>query len=116
MVSAAVAGEHKLIQCVLPKGVALPTLKALRDAFGIVTANINNARGVGKLTPLAHRGIGAQSEKEILSVVVDAAVADRVFEFIYVQADINRPHGGLMIQLPLVRATQFELPDLPAEA
>lgn len=108
--------SQKLISCILPKGVAHGVLSSLRSELGVITAHINNARGVGKITPLAHRGLGGQSEKEILTVIVDDERADEVFEFIYVAAEVNRPHGGLMVQVPLQRATSFELPDLPAES
>lgn len=46
----------------------------------ITTANLNYARGVGKLTPMKYRGVGEQSEKEVLTVVVDESQADEIFE------------------------------------
>ncbi len=107
----------KLITCILPGGKAMPVLKRLKQEFGIVAANINHARGSGRLTPLAYRGVGEQTEKEILSVVVDAARADSVFEFIFFEAEVNRPHGGLMYQSALTLATDYRLPaDLPEES
>lgn len=110
-----VSGTHKLITCLLPKGVAPGIVKLLKEEKGIFKANINSARGLGKITPLAYRGVGEQSEKEILNVVVEAQLADEIFEFIYYEADINRPHGGMMYQCDLRRATPFILPELPEE-
>jgi hypothetical protein len=109
------ADAQKLITCILPKGVAAGVLKVLKDEWDIVTANINSARGIGKITPLKYRGLGDQAEKEILTLMVPAGRADEVFDFIYFEADINRPHGGLMYMLALQTATAFRLPDLPAE-
>lgn len=107
---------YKLITCILPKGISKDVVKQLKSEKGIMTANINNARGVGKITPLAYRGIiGGQSEKEILSVVVPAEEADDVFAYIYDKADVNRPHGGLMYMHALQGSTQFTLPDIPDE-
>ncbi len=106
---------HKLITAILPKGKAVDTVKALKLQKDIIRTNINNARGVGKLTPLAYRGAGDQAEKEVLNVVVNAEQADTVFEFIYHHADINRPHGGLMYMSELLEATPFTLPELPEE-
>ncbi len=103
---------QKLITCVLPKGIALDVVTALKSEMNIVTLSINSARGMGKITPLAYRGIGAQSEKEILNVVTTSQKADEVFEFIYFKADINRPHGGMMYQCDLTFASPFMLPDL----
>ena len=109
------AGGHKLITCILPKGVAPDVLETLKERWNIVSANINSARGIGKITPLKYRGVGDQAEKEVLGVTVDAAHADEVFDFIYFEADINRPHGGLIYMLALQSATAYTLPDLPAE-
>ena len=109
-------GAHKLITCILPKGIAPDLLRSLKDELGIVTVNINSARGIGKITPLAYRGIGEQAEKEILTAVVPADQADDIFEFIFDEACIDRPHGGLMFMHKLVHATPFELPDLGEES
>lgn len=107
--------DFKLITCVLPKGVALPVLESVDAAFGRPPSNINSARGIGKITPLKYRGLGDQAEKEILSIMIETSRADELFEFIYLNADLNRPHGGLMYVQPLGRSSQFELPDLPSE-
>jgi len=107
--------RHKHISCILAKGTAAGVIKALKETHGIMAGNINNARGVGKITPLAYRGIAGQSEKEILSVVVPAGRADEIFEFIYHEAEINRPHGGIMYMHVLPRTTEYRLPDLPEE-
>lgn len=110
------AGPSKLITCILPNGSGRPVLNALKQEHAIVSANINHARGSGRLTPLAYRGVGEQTEKEVLTVVVDADLADAVFEFIFYEARINRPHGGLMFQSHLHHASRYVLPaDLPPE-
>ena len=108
-------GDNKLITCVLPKGVAVKALQAVRAEFDITTSNINNARGVGRITRLQDRGIGGQSEKEILNIVVDKDKADTVFEFVFHVAELDHPHGGMMYMAPLTAATLFSLPDLPDE-
>ena len=107
--------EYKLISCILPKGVAYTVEEKLKDVHNIAASNMNSARGVGKITPLAYRGIAGQSEKEILSVAVSAEQADEIFEFIFVEADIDRPHGGIMYMHPLHKTTEYQLPDLPEE-
>ncbi|MEP5764032.1 MAG: hypothetical protein ABJ308_05540 [Halieaceae bacterium] len=105
----------KLITCILPKGVAQQMLEKLKQERGITRVNINSARGSGKITPLAYRGLGGQTEKEILNVAVAGEQADELFAYIYVEAEINRPHGGLMYLSQLSFATPFILPDLPEE-
>lgn len=106
---------QKLITCILPQGVAFGVLEKLKLEKDIVSGNINYARGMGKLTPLAHRGVGEQTEKEILQVMVSAERSDEIFEYIYSVADINRPHGGIIYMCKLQQATPFILPDIPDE-
>jgi hypothetical protein len=106
---------EKVITCILPKGKAMPVLKLLVEERGLTTIDIHYARGVGRITPLRHRGIGETSEKEILTVSIPSAEADELFEYIYNIAEINRPHGGLMYMHALSASTLFNLPDLPEE-
>ncbi len=115
MQSGAKDGNHKLITCILPIGVAHSVVQTLKDEKQIVTANVSNARGLGKLTHLKHRSLGDESEKQILTVVVPDDQADEIFEFIYHEARIDHPHGGLVYMGSLERATAFVLPDLPEE-
>jgi len=105
-----ISSESKLITCILPKGHAMPMLKMLKQERGIVTANINYARGSGRFTPLIYRGAGEQTEKEILSVIVSAEEADELFSYIFFNAEINRPHGGMIYQSALVTATAYQIP------
>lgn len=103
--------EHKLITCVLPIGVALPLAHKLRSEKGIATATVNNARGMGKLTAAAHRRLGGQTEKQILTVTLDQGIADDIFEFIYFEAGINEPHGGLMYMSALDHYIPMVVPE-----
>ena len=107
--------KHKLITAVLPKGVAANVLVLLKEEKEIITANINNARGSGKLTPLKYRGIGEQTEKEILTIVVDSQNSDEIFDYLYEKAEVNRPHGGLMYVHKLGRSTEYSLPNIEEE-
>lgn len=111
----ALQDSPKLITCILPKGKALPVLEALRAEQGIISANINNARGTGRITLRAFRTGYSETEKEVLRVVVPEERADELFEFIFDRAEIDRPHGGIMYQTALDIASTFELPDLPEE-
>ncbi len=108
--------NQKLIICILPKGICLDVVKSLKEEKDIVTANVNTARGVGKLTPLAYRGVGEQTEKEVLTVAVPGEDADEIFGFIYDEAKIDRPHGGLIYMSNLDYVSAYSLPeDLPEE-
>lgn len=109
------SGEQKLITCILPKGIAVGLVESLRTNKGIITSNIDNARGAGHLTPAAYRGVGVETEKEILSVVVEPEQAESLFDWIYTEAQINRPHGGIMYMTRLQGCTPFSLPDMDWE-
>ncbi len=106
---------HKLINVILPKGRDKELVKKLVQDLGIQSVNVNYARGLGRITPLRHRGVGETTEKSIVTVLVEEDRADEVFEFIFYEAEINRPHGGLMFQQPLLASTAFKLPDLEEE-
>jgi len=107
--------QHKLITCILPHGTAFNVIEKLKDEKKIYAANINHARGMGRLTPQQYRGAGEQTEKEILNVMAPAARADELFEYIYVAAEINRPHGGIIYMSKLHLGTTFTIPDVPEE-
>jgi len=107
--------DHKLITCILPKGIAGDVVKRLKNDKQIITANINSARGMGKLTPDSHRGAGEQMEKDILRVVVEAAQAEEIFDYLFYAADIDRPHGGIIYMNALALASRYTLPALPEE-
>lgn len=106
----------KMITCILPAGKSAALIRALKKEKGIITAGVNHARGTGRLTPLAYRGIAGQTEKEIFTVLVEADMADDVFKDIYHLAGIGQVHGGLMYQHAVPKASRYELPaDLPEE-
>lgn len=109
------APAQKVITCILPKGRSKSVVEILSRERGLTQVDIHYARGVGRITPLRHRGIGETSEREILSVAVPAEEADELFEFIYEVAAINQPHGGMMYMHPMRMGTGFALPELPEE-
>lgn len=105
----------KLISAILPKGVALGVIKRLKDEKSIITANLNYARGTGKLTPLKYRHGVVESEKEVLTVVVDEEISEEIFDYIYEVADVNKPHGGVMYMHALMQSSEYVLPDVIEE-
>lgn len=107
--------SQKIITCILPKDKAMPLVRTLAREHGINAVDFNYARGVGRITPLRHRGIGEASERAILTVAVPASEADAYFELIYEIAEIDRPHGGLVFMHGSIMATGFALPELPEE-
>ena len=101
---------HKVITAILPKGRGMPLIASLREEKQVVAANLNYARGVGRMAPLRFRGMGEQSEKEVLNVVVDAARAEEIYTFLYHEAGIDNPHAGILFMAALSAANEFTLP------
>lgn len=106
---------HKFITAILPKGLDTELVHRLVKELGIDSINVSYARGLGRITPLRHRGVGETTEKAIITVVIEEERADEVFEFIFYEADINQPHGGLIYMQPLLANTVFEVPDIEEE-
>ncbi len=103
--------HQKLITSIMPKGAGRKVLVGLRKDHGINTGNINMARGAGMYNPMARRGIGEQTEKEMLTVIVPAEKADEIFAYIYELAEIGEPHHGIIFQSDLLHASDYQLPE-----
>ena len=103
--------HQKLITSIMPKGAGRKVLVGLRKDHGINTGNINMARGAGMYNPMARRGIGEQTEKEMLTVVVPEEKADEIFAYIYELAEIGEPHHGIIFQSDLLHASNYQVPD-----
>ncbi len=63
-----------------------------------------------EMTALKYRGIGEQSEREILTVVVPEERGDEIFEYIFNVAGINKPHGGF-IYMSSMLSSEYCLPE-----
>lgn len=105
-----------LITCVLPKGRARALQQALVDEHHLHTGTFHYGRGVGRESHIRDRGIGEQQEREIFEVIVAAANADAIFEFIYFRAKMGDPHGGMIYMAKLPRSSVMTLPDVSAVA
>jgi hypothetical protein len=75
--------------------------------------DVHSARGFIGSDPA---GLFNRVEKEILSVVVDVARADEVFEWIYREGRVAELEGRFLYMTRLDAASAFELPpDIPPE-
>lgn len=106
-------GGGKLITCILAdNGADVELLKALRAEKGIVAASSLACRGMGAGgVRLGRRRRPRAEPVRLVSVVVPEERADEIFEFIYVQVDIEGIGGGLIYQSPLRLFTPFALPE-----
>ena len=107
--------DSRLISCVVPKGRGAPLQKALADNKAIHNATLHHGRGVGKSLHGGSRSIGDQEERDILEVIVRQDKCDEIFEYIYFEAKINEPHGGIIYVSKVSKNSHFELPDVAWE-
>ena len=107
---------HKLITAIVPAGMAGSVVETLKREKGIFAANVHHARGVGKLTSGVRRGVGEEAEKDVLTIVAPADSAEEIFELVFHETHIDRPHGGIVFMSRLYAATAYSLPDVPEES
>lgn len=106
--------DYKAITVVLDKnGTATELAKMLKQDHGLVTGNIQAARGTGD--PQTKRSFLHQVEKDLLTVVVPADQAKSIFDLIYRESQMGERVGGFMYQAPLNQASEFTLPELGEE-
>jgi len=107
--------DTKLITCIMPKGHAFPLQEALAEEKGIHSGTFHHGRGVGREANIQDRGIGEQPEREVIEVVVEAAIAEEIFDFMYSRAELDQPHGGIIYMTSSPRATTMLLPEVEEE-
>ena len=107
--------SEKVITCIIPKDRGLKLVEHLAREKGITEIDMNFARGVGRMTPLKHRGVGETSERAVVSFAVPEAQADALFDHVMDVAGIDHPHGGLIFMHGLLASTGAVLPDYPEE-
>lgn len=85
----------KTITCIMPAGRGREVHNRLMREQGVLSATTHHARGVGTGAMQRRRALVAE-EKDVLIVLVDAARADALFDFLYRAARIGEPHVGVM--------------------
>ena len=108
----------KLVTCVLPDdGSHRTLLEALYQEKQITRAVTTSCLLMGSLADARVKPgmLPDVSMARIVRVIVPAADADALFEFIYETARVGRDGGGIVIQNALAAATPFVLPEGVAE-
>ncbi len=110
--------DSKLITCVLPDdGSHKALLEALRQELNINKAEVVSSLAMGESVEAnANPGtVPGTYMARTVRVVVPAAEADALFEFICDKARISRDGGGVVFQNALATSTPFALPEGVAE-
>ncbi|MGR8920800.1 MAG: hypothetical protein ACU85V_14390 [Gammaproteobacteria bacterium] len=101
------AAAARLITCILPAGEGFELATALYEQLGLTAADVTHGRGASQ------RSGTFADEMDVLTVVVAAARADEVFEYIYHEVDMGERPNRFMYQQRLEGATEYRLPELP---
>lgn len=111
---------YKLITCLLPDdGSDRKLMRALRDECQVTAANSASCLGLAGLQDARteHRDLPEPRLVRRIDVLVAAADADDLYDYIYATANIGRTNGGVIWLEPVNLASVFELPaDVPLEA
>jgi len=86
----------KLITCIASEDHAKDAVSGLFEVYGIHAMVSHFSRGFGRSSPLATQKVGQQTEKVIISIVVNRKQADEIFAYVYNTAELGRPHGEII--------------------
>lgn len=95
--------SHKLITCILFGHKARVIIETLAKEKGIITADKSTARGTSILNVNGE-------EMEVITVLVEEFRADEIFEYLYFEAELNKPHHGMIYQQSIKKASKYTLP------
>jgi nitrogen regulatory protein P-II 1 len=96
-----------LITCIVQRGAAEEAVQAARRA-GAQGATIFYARGTGvRQKHLGLLGVTLSAEKEVIYIVAASDQADRIFEKIYVAAQLDTPGMGMIYMTPLEKMATY---------
>ena len=98
--------DVSLITCVVQRGKAEQVVKAAQDA-GAQGATIYYGSGSGVRERLGLLGLAIDVEKEIITILVGDDQVDRIFESMYLAAELDLPGAGIIYVNKLEKAATF---------
>ena len=105
--------NHEVIFVIVNQGFAEEAMDVARE-LGVRGGTILNARGVAREKEAAFFGITIQQEKEILMMVVEKELKDKVLNAMYSQMGMAKKAKGIAFSLPV--SDVAGLVQIPAEA
>lgn len=101
-----------LITAIVQRGTAERVVQAARRA-GAQGATIFYARGTGvRQKHLGVLGVTVSAEKEVIYIVAASEQADRIFEKIYLAAQMDTPGMGMIYMTPLEKMATYVPPEV----
>lgn len=92
--------NHEVIFAIVNSGYAEDAMDVAREQ-GVRGGTILNARGVAKEEEAAFFGITIHAEKEILMMVVEKDIRDKVLNALYSQLGMGKKAQGIVFSLPV---------------
>jgi len=86
----------KLITCIASEDKEKEVSQGLIEKFGLQTMVNHFARGFGRSSSMTTQKLGQQTEKVVISVMVQKKDVDAVFAYMFHTAALDRPHGGII--------------------
>ena len=110
--------NHEVIFAIVNAGFAEEAMDVAREQ-GVRGGTILNARGVARANEAAFFGITVHHEKEILMMVVEKDIRDKVLNALYKEMGMAKQAQGIVFSLPVsdvAGLVQIEQTQAPAEA
>ena len=104
--------NHEVIFVIINAGFAEEAMDVAREE-GVRGGTILNARGVAREQEAAFFGITIQQEKEILMMVVEKEIKDKVLNALYSRMGMAKQAKGIAFSLPV--SDVAGLVQIPAE-
>ena len=92
--------DFEVIFAIVNSGFAEDVMSVARD-LGVRGGTILNARGVARADAAAFFGITIHQEKEILMMVVEKELRDKVLNALYKEMDMAKKAKGIVFALPV---------------
>lgn len=105
------APRQSQITAIVRQGVGHQLMEMLHSN-DIVSGSLHRVRGTGINPMLGSASFGTTMEWDMLTVLVPETDANDWFQTIFVEGDIDRPHGGFIYMHSLGFMTPFQLPEM----
>ena len=92
--------NHEVIFAIVNAGFAEEAMDVAREQ-GVRGGTILNARGVARANEAAFFGITVHHEKEILMMVVEKDIRDKVLNALYKEMGMDKKAQGIAFSLPV---------------
>ncbi len=95
--------QHEMICCIVNAGFSDAVMDAARE-FGARGGTVVPARGTANPEAESFFHITVQPEKEMVMIIVPAAIRDDILHALYKAVGLNTPGQGIAFCLPVDRA------------